>query len=130
MLFLFSTSGTVLCLNQVMLIGRDSKNPDVDSKNPWPRRGFVRLIGLVSMHLIMSLMCLLCLILAPPPRIPPPKMPINNLVKLLNFEIWMTTVTHSEFSIKSNFCLKDIPTSPGLCFDEEKVHNRLLTLAQ
>ncbi len=25
---------------------------------------------------------------------------------------------------KSNFCLKDIPTSPGLCFDEEKVHNR------
>ncbi len=44
---------TVLCLNQVMLIGRDSKNPDVDSKDPWPRRGFVRLIGLVSMHLIM-----------------------------------------------------------------------------
>ncbi len=29
---------TVLCLNQVMLIGRDSKNPDVDSKDPWPRR--------------------------------------------------------------------------------------------
>ncbi len=44
---------TVLCLNQVMLIGRDSKNPDVDSKDPGPRRGFVRLIGLVSMHLIM-----------------------------------------------------------------------------
>ncbi len=39
---------TVLCLNQVMLIGRDSKNPDVDSKDPWPRRGFVRLIGLVQ----------------------------------------------------------------------------------
>ncbi len=36
----------------------------------------------------------------------------------------MTAATHSEFSIKSNFCLKDIPTSPGLCFDEEKVHNR------
>ncbi len=35
----------------------------------------------------------------------------------------MTAATHSEFSIKSNFCLKDIPTSPGLCFDEEKVHN-------
>ncbi len=29
---------TVLCLNQVMLIGRDSKNPDVDSKDLWPRR--------------------------------------------------------------------------------------------
>ncbi len=36
----------------------------------------------------------------------------------------MTAATHSEFSIKRNFCLKDIPTSPGLCFDEEKVHNR------
>ncbi len=36
----------------------------------------------------------------------------------------MTAATHSEFSIKSNFCLKDIPMSPGLCFDEEKVHNR------
>ncbi len=35
----------------------------------------------------------------------------------------MTAATHSEFSIKRNFCLKDIPTSPGLCFDEEKVHN-------
>ncbi len=49
---------TVLCLNQVMLIGRDSKNPDVDSKDPWPRRGFVRLIGLVSMHLIMLNQCI------------------------------------------------------------------------
>ncbi len=39
-------------------------------------------------------------------------------------QTWMTAATHSEFSIKSNFCLKDIPTSPGLCFDEEKVHNR------
>ncbi len=38
----------------------------------------------------------------------------------------MTAATHSEFSIKSNFCLKDIPTSPGLCFDEEKVHNSSL----
>ncbi len=39
----------------------------------------------------------------------------------------MTAATHSEFSIKSNFCLKDIPTSPGLCFDEEKVHNTMNT---
>ncbi len=35
----------------------------------------------------------------------------------------MTAATHSEFSIKSNSYLKDIPTSPGLCFDKEKVHN-------
>ncbi len=40
----------------------------------------------------------------------------------------MTAATHSEFSIKSNFCLKDIPTSPGLCFDEEKVHNNTQNL--
>ncbi len=40
----------------------------------------------------------------------------------------MTAATHSEFSIKSNFCLKDIPTSPGLCFDEEKVHNNTMVL--
>ncbi len=49
---------TVLCLNQVMLIDRDSKNPDVDSKDPWPRRGFARLIRLVSMHLIMLNQCI------------------------------------------------------------------------
>ncbi len=55
-------------------------------------------------------------------------MPINNLVKSLNSQTWMTAATHSEFSIKSNFCLKDIPTSPGLCFDEEKVHNRALAV--
>jgi len=33
---------------------------------------------------------------------------------------WLQRRT-ARFSIKSNFCLKDIPTSPGLCFDEEKV---------
>ncbi len=48
---------------------------------------------------------------------------INSTV-LSKSQTWMTAVTHSEFSIKRNFCLKDIPTSPGLCFDEEKVHNR------
>ncbi len=54
---------------------------------------------------------------------PSPLKGINSTV-LSNSETWMTAATHSEFSIKSNFCLKDIPTSPGLCFDEEKVHNR------
>ncbi len=54
---------------------------------------------------------------------PSPLKGINSTV-LSNSQTWMTAATHSEFSIKSNFCLKDIPTSPGLCFDEEKVHNR------
>ncbi len=53
---------------------------------------------------------------------PSPLKGINSTV-LSNSQTWMTAATHSEFSIKSNFCLKDIPTSPGLCFDVEKVHN-------
>ncbi len=53
---------------------------------------------------------------------PSPLKGINSTV-LSKSQTWMTAATHSEFSIKSNFCLKDIPTSPGLCFDEEKVHN-------
>ncbi len=57
---------------------------------------------------------------------PSPLKGINSAV-LSKIETWMTAATHSEFSIKSNFCLKDIPTSPGLCFDEEKVHNNLLS---
>ncbi len=56
---------------------------------------------------------------------PSPLKGINSTV-LSKSQTWMTAATHSEFSIKSNFCLKDIPTSPGLCFDEEKVHNRKL----
>ncbi len=42
----------------------------------------------------------------------------------------MTAATHSEFSIKSDFCLKDIPKSPGLCFDEEKVSYNIFSLAE
>ncbi len=53
---------------------------------------------------------------------PSPLKGINSTV-LSKSQTWMTAATHSEFSIKSNSCLKDIPTSPGLCFDEEKVHN-------
>ncbi len=56
---------------------------------------------------------------------PSPLKGINSTV-LSKSQTWMTAATHSEFSIKSNFCLKDIPTSPGLCFDEEKVHNKTL----
>ncbi len=56
---------------------------------------------------------------------PSPLKGINSTV-LSKSQTWMTAATHSEFSIKSNFCLKDIPTSPGLCFDEEKVHNTSL----
>ncbi len=53
---------------------------------------------------------------------PSPLKGINSTV-LSKSQTWMTAATHSEFSIKSNSCLKDIPTSPGLCFDKEKVHN-------
>jgi len=51
---------------------------------------------------------------------PSPLKGINSTV-LSYTQTWMTTVMHSESSIKSNFCMKDIPRSPGLCFDEEKV---------
>ncbi len=60
---------------------------------------------------------------------PSPLKGINSTV-LSKSQTWMTAATHSEFSIKSNFCLKDIPTSPGLCFDEEKVHNIAKALLQ
>ncbi len=54
--------------------------------------------------------------LAPPPRIPPPKMPINNLVKSLKIETSMTTA-HQQlvFSIK-NPADESNPISPGLLF--------------
>ncbi len=55
---------------------------------------------------------------------PSPLKGINSTV-LSKSQTWMTAATHSEFSIKSNSCLKDIPTSPGLCFDKEKVHNTI-----
>ncbi len=40
----------------------------------------------------------------------------------------MTAATHSEFSIKSTSALKDIPTSPGLCFEGEKVSQQMVAV--
>ncbi len=41
-----------------------------------------------------SVACVVCY-LSPPPKVPPPKMPIRSVVKLLKIEISMTTDTNS-----------------------------------
>ncbi len=111
-----------------------SPGPDVDSlgwldngfRIPWPRRGFVRLIGLVSMHLNNYYVATESF---PPPKVPPPKIPIRHPVNYLRLRFrWLQLPT--AWVINKESCWRSNPISPGLLFWvfytlEESSHNRM-----
>ncbi len=97
-----------------------SPGPDVDSlgwldygfRIPWPRRGFVRLIGLVSMHLNNYYVATESF---PPPKVPPPKIPIRHPVNYLRLRFrWLQIPTACVLNKES--CWRSNPKSPGLLF--------------
>ncbi len=79
---------------------------------PWPRRGFVRLIGLVSMHLNNYYVATESF---PPPKVPPPKIPIRHPVNYLRLRFrWLQIPTACVLNKES--CWRSNPKSPGLLF--------------